>query len=125
MLNLILIILLQNAKPFYQIDNRAFIHSDEYMIISTYFHARTEGISLIVFTFSTRILRYFFKNNLLQIVSYASSRGGISVSTERGETSRSILLIQNAKPTDSGSYQCNPSNAKPANVTIHVLNGKF
>lgn len=60
----------------------------------------------------------------LQIISYSSARGGVSVATERGETSRSVLLIQKARPTDSGNYQCNPSNARPANVTVHVLNGK-
>ncbi|KAJ8985278.1 hypothetical protein NQ317_007065 [Molorchus minor] len=59
-----------------------------------------------------------------KIISYSSSRGGVSVATERGETSRSILLIQKARPSDSGNYQCNPSNARPANVTVHVLNGE-
>lgn len=61
--------------------------------------------------------------SLFQIISYSSSRGGVSVATERGETSRSVLLIQKARPSDSGNYQCNPSNARPANVTVHVLNG--
>jgi hypothetical protein len=60
-----------------------------------------------------------------QIISYSSTRGGVSVATERGETSRSVLLIQRARPSDSGNYQCNPSNARTANVTVHVLNGTF
>lgn len=67
---------------------------------------------------------YIFWNHNDAIISYASSRGGISVATERGETSRSVLLIQKAKPTDSGTYQCNPSNSRTANVTVHVLNGE-
>lgn len=46
------------------------------------------------------------------------------MATERGETSRSVLLIQKARPSDSGNYQCNPSNARAANVTVHVLNGE-
>ncbi|XP_060527755.1 lachesin-like isoform X2 [Cylas formicarius] len=67
---------------------------------------------------------YIFWNHNDAIISYSSSRGGVSVNTERGETSRSVLLIQKARPTDSGNYQCNPSNARPANVTVHVLNGE-
>ncbi|XP_066146101.1 neurotrimin-like isoform X3 [Euwallacea fornicatus] len=67
---------------------------------------------------------YIFWNHNDAIISYSSSRGGVSVATERGETSRSVLLIQKARPTDSGNYQCNPSNARPANVTVHVLNGE-
>lgn len=46
------------------------------------------------------------------------------MATERGETSRSVLLIQRARPSDSGNYQCNPSNSRHANVTVHVLNGE-
>lgn len=61
----------------------------------------------------------------LQIISYDSPRGGVSVITEKGETTTSFLLIQNARPSDSGQYQCNPSNAKSRSVTVHVLNGKY
>lgn len=68
----------------------------------------------------------------------------VQVITEKGETSTSFLLLQNARPSDSGIYQvrdflflnwiksvtknislqCNPSNAKSRSVTVHVLNGK-
>lgn len=41
----------------------------------------------------------------VQIISYDSPRGGVSVITEKGETSTSFLLIQNARPSDSGQYQ--------------------
>ncbi|KAH1009203.1 hypothetical protein HUJ04_001596 [Dendroctonus ponderosae] len=67
---------------------------------------------------------YIFWNHNEAIISYSSIRGGISVATERGETSRSVLLIQRARPSDSGNYQCNPSNSRHANVTVHVLNGE-
>ncbi|XP_022910396.1 zwei Ig domain protein zig-8-like isoform X2 [Onthophagus taurus] len=67
---------------------------------------------------------YIFWNHNEAIISYSSSRGGVSVATERGETSRSVLLIQKATASDSGNYQCNPSNARPANVSVHVLNGE-
>lgn len=58
-----------------------------------------------------------------QIVTYDSPRGGIRVTTRKEEQSTSFLLIENAQPSDSGVYQCNPSNAKSKSVTVHVLNG--
>uniref|UniRef100_A0A182SIS4 Ig domain-containing protein n=1 Tax=Anopheles maculatus TaxID=74869 RepID=A0A182SIS4_9DIPT len=64
--------------------------------------------------------------NLLKksIISYDSPRGGVSVITEKGDTTTSFLLIQNARPSDSGQYTCNPSNAKSKSVTVHVLNAE-
>uniref|UniRef100_A0A182NDU3 Ig-like domain-containing protein n=1 Tax=Anopheles dirus TaxID=7168 RepID=A0A182NDU3_9DIPT len=59
------------------------------------------------------------------IISYDSPRGGVSVITEKGDTTTSFLLIQNARPSDSGQYTCNPSNAKSKSVTVHVLNGEY
>lgn len=60
-----------------------------------------------------------------QIISYESPRGGVSVITEKGETTTSYLLIQNARPSDTGQYQCNPSNAQSKSILVHVLNGKM
>ncbi|XP_032577863.1 uncharacterized protein LOC6606328 isoform X3 [Drosophila sechellia] len=60
-----------------------------------------------------------------QIINYDSPRGGVSVVTNKGDTTTSFLLIKSARPSDSGHYQCNPSNAKPKSVTVHVLNGEF
>lgn len=57
------------------------------------------------------------------MINYDSSRGGIKVTTENGPTTVSRLRIQNARPTDSGNYSCQPSYADPANITVHVLNG--
>lgn len=56
-------------------------------------------------------------------MTYDSPRGGIRVTTRKDEASTSFLLIENAQPSDSGVYQCNPSNAKSKSVTVHVLNG--
>ncbi|KAL7028344.1 hypothetical protein ACKWTF_005808 [Chironomus riparius] len=58
-------------------------------------------------------------------VNYDSSRGGISVITEKSDITTSYLLIQRAKSKDSGLYTCLPSNAKPANITVHILNGNL
>lgn len=59
------------------------------------------------------------------MIGYDSSRGGVSVVTEKGVESSSSLLIQNARPADSGKYTCRPDNAEPATVNVHVLNGRF
>ncbi|XP_037896176.1 putative mediator of RNA polymerase II transcription subunit 26 isoform X2 [Glossina fuscipes] len=68
---------------------------------------------------------YIFWNHNNAIINYDSPRGGVSVVTIKGETTTSFLLIKSARPSDSGHYQCNPSNAKPKSVTVHVLNGEF
>lgn len=36
----------------------------------------------------------------------------------------SSLLIRNAQPSDSGKYVCNPSNTKPGEITVQVLDGE-
>lgn len=59
------------------------------------------------------------------MIGYDSNRGGVSVVTEKGVESSSSLLIQNARPSDSGKYVCRPDNAEPATVNVHVLNGKI
>lgn len=60
----------------------------------------------------------------LQIISYDSPRGGVNVVTEKGTVTTSHLLIQEARVEDNGRYQCNPSNAQPKSINVHVLNGK-
>lgn len=59
-----------------------------------------------------------------QIISYDSPRGGVNVVTEKGMITTSHLLIQEARVEDNGRYQCNPSNAQPKSINVHVLNGK-
>ncbi|KAL5281393.1 hypothetical protein ACFFRR_005034 [Megaselia abdita] len=57
-------------------------------------------------------------------INYDSPRGGVSVITEKGETTTSYLLIQRARISDSGKYTCSPSTANPQTVNVHVLNGE-
>ena len=59
------------------------------------------------------------------MISYDSSRGGISIITEKGDVTTSYLLIQDADLADSGKYSCSPSNADVASIRVHVLNGTF
>ncbi|XP_031785694.1 protein sidekick-2 isoform X3 [Nasonia vitripennis] len=52
-------------------------------------------------------------------------RGGVSLETEKTESgTTSKLLVTQARISDSGNYTCIPSNANPASVTVHVLNGE-
>ncbi|XP_068230476.1 uncharacterized protein [Palaemon carinicauda] len=36
----------------------------------------------------------------------------------------STLTLEDAQPANSGTYTCNPSNATPASVLVHVLRGE-
>ncbi|XP_054277874.1 igLON family member 5-like isoform X2 [Macrosteles quadrilineatus] len=67
---------------------------------------------------------YIFWYHHEETISYDSTRGGVSVITEKGEVTTSYLLIQNAELSDSGKYTCSPSNADVATVRVHVLNGE-
>ncbi|XP_050679474.1 protein sidekick-2-like isoform X2 [Leptidea sinapis] len=59
------------------------------------------------------------------VVDFDSPRGGISLETEKTEGgTTSKLLVTKAALTDSGNYTCVPSNAHPASVAVHVLNGE-
>jgi neurotrimin len=60
----------------------------------------------------------------LEEINYDSARGGVSVITEKGDITFSYLLVQRATDSDSGKYTCNPSNANPKTVIVHVLNGE-
>lgn len=36
----------------------------------------------------------------------------------------SVLVVDSVNRKHAGNYSCSPSNAKSAQVTVHVLNGK-
>ena len=61
----------------------------------------------------------------MQIISYDSPRGGVSVITEKGDVTASFLVVQHAKPSDSGTYSCAPSLGDQVAVNVHVLRGKL
>lgn len=73
--------------------------------------------------FKIKLYKIYF--TFLQVINYDSSRGGVSVITEKGDVTTSFLLIQNADLADSGKYSCSPSNADVASVRVHVLNGMY
>nr|XP_012218754.1 PREDICTED: hemicentin-2-like isoform X3 [Linepithema humile] len=57
-----------------------------------------------------------------EIINFDSPRGGISLVTEKGPETTSRLMIQKAVPSDSGVYRCEPSNANPSSIKVHVVN---
>lgn len=86
------------------------------------------GVLLTYISYKNRtklISNRYKKPFFFQVISYDSSRGGVSVITEKGDVTTSFLLIQHADISDSGKYSCSPSNADVASVRVHVLNGKF
>ncbi|XP_073838763.1 uncharacterized protein isoform X1 [Musca autumnalis] len=71
--------------------------------------------------FSLEPPAYIFWYHHEEVINYDSTRGGVSVITEKGDVTTSYLLIQNADLADSGKYSCAPSNADVASVRVHVL----
>ncbi|XP_050725854.1 zwei Ig domain protein zig-8-like [Eriocheir sinensis] len=59
-----------------------------------------------------------------QPLQYDSPRGGITVVTERGNTTSGYLLIQDARASDTGNYTCAPSNTAASTLRVHVLHGE-
>lgn len=60
------------------------------------------------------------------LITSVHHRGGVSLETEKTESgTTSKLLVTQARSSDSGNYTCIPSNANPASVMVHVLNGKW
>ncbi|EFN73636.1 Limbic system-associated membrane protein, partial [Camponotus floridanus] len=59
------------------------------------------------------------------VINFDSPRGGISLVTEKGPETTSRLMIQKAVPSDSGIYKCEPSNANPSSIKVHVVNGEL
>lgn len=53
-----------------------------------------------------------------------TAKNSLSLATERGEGFLSSrLLLPRASAVDGGNYTCQPSEALPASVLVHVLNG--
>lgn len=68
---------------------------------------------------STEAPVYVFWYHGDRMINYDKERG-VSVLSDRKS---SVLSIGAAAKEDSGNYTCVPSNAHPASVNVHVLNG--
>ncbi|UYV75686.1 hypothetical protein LAZ67_13001000 [Cordylochernes scorpioides] len=69
--------------------------------------------------------RFVFWYHDDRMINYDTQRGIISVHKGVGDTAYSRLYIADVQPSDSGNYTCCPSNAEPASITVHVLNGEL
>lgn len=80
-----------------------------------------------IFRYFSVIWYIFFSSMCFstQEINYDSSRGGVSVITEKGDITTSYLLIQRARSSDSGQYTCSPSNANSKSVNVHILAGEL
>ncbi|XP_068247529.1 zwei Ig domain protein zig-8-like [Palaemon carinicauda] len=58
-----------------------------------------------------------------KVANYEMEKVRVSVESHNGSTV-STLTLENAQPANSGTYTCNPSNATPASVRVHVLRGE-
>ena len=47
------------------------------------------------------------------------------VRTMTSDATISSFLIEKTNPSDSGTYECIPSNTGPASINVHVLDGKY
>lgn len=68
---------------------------------------------------------WWINSERFQIINYDSPRGGVNVITEKGDITISYLIIQKAQIADSGRFYCCPSNARKANVMVHVVHGEY
>jgi hypothetical protein len=59
----------------------------------------------------------------LKVLSF-ETEPRLSKFTENGETFTNYLLIRAVTVNDSGKYACAPSNADPASIMVHVVNGE-
>ncbi|XP_068225902.1 synaptogenesis protein syg-2-like [Palaemon carinicauda] len=60
-----------------------------------------------------------------KMVSYDGSRQGVTITTDKGPTTTSVLFIPDATSHDSGIYVCAPQGMKEASVRVRVLNGEL
>ena len=77
-----------------------------------------------------RILSSLFFNAALFVTNkelrHDSARGGVAILTDKtNPVTSTSLLLRHVRLSDSGKYSCTPSNADPASVTLHVLQGLF
>lgn len=61
---------------------------------------------------------------VIQVLSF-ETEPRLSQFTENGETFTNYLLIRDVNVNDSGKYACAPSNADPASILVHVVNGEL
>ncbi|XP_045123924.1 zwei Ig domain protein zig-8-like isoform X2 [Portunus trituberculatus] len=65
---------------------------------------------------------FWYHNN--KVINYDNRDSRVSVITDRGTVTKTILLIHDAHDAATGTYSCVPSLSATASVRIHILNGE-
>lgn len=68
---------------------------------------------------ATELPQYVFWYRQGRMINYDAEPGVKVELTKSG----SILMVNKTKPTHGGNYTCKASNAKPAYVMVHVIEG--
>nr|XP_045621626.1 zwei Ig domain protein zig-8-like [Procambarus clarkii] len=66
---------------------------------------------------------FWYHNN--KVINYDNRDSRVSVITDRGSITKTILLIHDAHDAATGTYSCVPSHSATASVRIHILNGEM
>ena len=99
------------------------VQEEKYTILSRISyttHFRNDLLLLLCMSTVCHVFPYL----LLQPIDYTSTRGGVSVLTNKAETTVSSLIIQKAAVEDGGLYSCQAGQIEATSVKIHVLTGK-
>ncbi|XP_077515862.1 zwei Ig domain protein zig-8-like [Amblyomma americanum] len=59
-----------------------------------------------------------------RMINYVSAKGEITLHKGGPEKTVSRLYIRKAVSLDSGNYTCDPANAEPVSISVHVVNGE-
>lgn len=59
-----------------------------------------------------------------RMINYVSAKGEITLHKGGPEKIVSRLYIRKAVSLDSGNYTCDPANAEPVSISVHVVNGE-
>ena len=100
------------------------VQEEKYTILSRISyttHFRNDLLLLLCMSTVCHVFPYL----LLQPIDYTSTRGGVSVLTNKAETTVSSLIIQKAAVEDGGVYSCQAGQIEPTSVKIHVLTGTY
>lgn len=59
-----------------------------------------------------------------RMINYVSAKGEIRLHKGGPDSTVSRLYIRKAVSLDSGNYTCDPANAEPVSISVHVVNGE-
>ena len=76
-------------------------------------------VCILHYTTESPAYVFWYRGN--QMINYNEEQSVVVESDEH----TSVLLVTRADRHHSGNYTCLPSNAKPASILVHILNGEL